>query len=142
MRLQNIEREWPTMVHGAGPQVWAFFDDFNEGLATSTTSALSKWTLLETDSAATELLDLTESGGVLKITQAAGASDVVSMIANAGIKLSDMKAGETLFFGARFKVTDADDCHLHIGLGIHDTSYQASVPADMVVFQKIGRAHV
>lgn len=134
-RLNNIETEWPLMVHNAGPQAWVFFDDFNDGPFTSTTSALGKWTLFETDASATELLDLTVPGGVLKITQAANDNDVVSLIANAGIQVDALKTGETLFFGVRFKTEDADDVDLHTGLSIHDTSMAASVPADMAVFQ-------
>lgn len=140
MSITQLEREFPNVVHGQGPQVWYFFDDFN-GITVNesldTVSAVGIWTLAESSTAATELHDLTVTGGVLKITQAATDNDVVSLIANSGIKVSDLKAGEPIFFGVRFKTDDADDVDLHIGLGIHDTSYQASEPAGHCTFRLV-----
>jgi len=132
----RIERDLPFLEHNVGPDSWAFWDDFND-LNFSATSALAKWTMLESTAGATELLNLTLTGGVLTLTQAATDNDVISLIGNAGVKVSDLKAGETLYFGCRFKTEDADDVDLHIGLGLHDTSYQASAPADYVAFQLV-----
>jgi len=120
-------------TQGLGPPKVGFFDDFND-LNFSATSALAKWTHLETAAGASALLSLTETGGVLELTQAANDNDVISLIANSGVKVSDLKAGEVLRFGCRWKVTDADDCDVTIGMSIHDTSIVASVPADFVAF--------
>jgi len=137
--MSTIARDIVQLSHNKGPDSWSFWDDFND-LNFSATSALAKWTMLETDAAATELLDLTVTGGVLKLLQDNNDADVISMIANSGIKVSDLKAGESVYFGVRFKTDDADDTDLHIGLGIHDTSYQASAPADFVCFQLVEAA--
>jgi len=132
----DFARSAPTFEMGNGPNDWVFFDDFND-LNISATSGAAKWTLLETAAGATELLSLTVQGGVLELTQAANDNDVISLIANSGIRVDQLKAGEPIRFGARFKVTDADDCDIHIGLGIHDTSYVASAPADYVAFRLV-----
>jgi hypothetical protein len=123
-----------NFVYEQGPTDWVFYDDFND-LNISATSGAAKWTLLETAAGATELLSLTETGGVLELTQAANDNDVISLIANSGFKLSDLKVGSPVRFGARFKVTDADDCDIHVGLSIHDTSIVASAPADYIAFR-------
>jgi hypothetical protein len=132
----NFNTSAPQFEMWQGPRDWLFWDDFND-LNISATSGLARWTLLETAGGATELLSLTETGGVLELTQGATDNDVISLIANAGFKLSDLKAGEPIRFGCRFKVTDADDCDIHIGLGIHDTSYVVSAPADYIAFRLV-----
>lgn len=130
----NIERDITQLSHGNGPDAWIFFDDFND-LNWSATAGLAKWTRVE-DTDGTELLSLTAGGGVLEYTHTAADNDVISLQANAGIKVSDLKAGASLYFGVRFKVTDADDVDLHVGLGIVDTDY-TSFPADAVMFQMV-----
>jgi hypothetical protein len=125
----------PEFIPFVGPEEWIFFDDFNGPLGQSATSALEQWTFLETAAGATQLRDLTVTGGVLLLTQAANDNDVISLIANSGVKVSDLKAGEEVEFGIRFKVTDADDCDVFVGLSIQDTSIVASAPQDFVGFQ-------
>lgn len=133
--VNTLNRDIPFLQTENGPTSWYFFDDFND-FNMSETSALAKWTKYE-EGASTQLLDLTENGGALILTQNAGDAETISLIGNFGVKLSDMKAGETLYFGARFKTTDADDTHIHIGMGIHDTDYVDGVPADYIAFQLV-----
>src|SRR3990167_5386736 len=134
-QVDTLIRDIPFIDHGVGPSSWSFWDDFND-FNMSETSALAKWTKYE-EGASSQLLDLTETGGALILTQNAGDAETISLIANSGIKLSDLKAGESLYFGARFKTTDADDTHIHIGMGIHDTDYIDGVPADYIAFQLV-----
>jgi len=131
----TIRRDITLLEHGVGPSSWCFWDDFND-FNMSETSALAKWTKYE-EGASTQLLDLTTTGGALILTQNAGDAETISLIANSGIKISDLMAGESIYFGCRFKTTDADDTHVHIGLGIHDTDYIDGVPADHIVFQLV-----
>jgi len=132
----SIERDIVNLSHNKGPDSWVFFDDFND-LNISATAGAAKWELLETDAAATELLDLTVTGGVLKLLQDNNDADVCQLEANAGIKVSDLKAGAPIYFGVRFKTDDADDTDLHMGLGIKSDTWQASAPADFCVFQLV-----
>jgi hypothetical protein len=126
--IPNLSQQGPETIWVGG--------DFTN-LNFSATSGLADWTHLETDAAATTLLSLVDTGGVVILTQAANNDDVISLIGNAGFKLSELKAGTPIEFYGRFKVTDADDCDIHIGLGIHDTSYVASAPADYCAFRLV-----
>lgn len=125
----------PELIPFVGPEEYIFFDDFNGNLGNNTTTALDKWYFLETAAGATQTFDTSVTGGVLLLTQTTNDNDVISMQANAGIKVSDLKAGEPVEFGCRFKVTDVDDCDLHIGLSIQDVSMVASAPADYCCFR-------
>ena len=124
----------PEFVWDKGPSEWVFWDDFND-LSISATAGAAKWWLTETAAGATQLLSLTESCGVLNLTQTTNDNDVISIIANSGVKLTDMKAGEPLLFGCRLKTADVDDVDLHVGMGIQDASMQASAPADYIAFR-------
>lgn len=128
----------PTIVYGEGPQDWQFFDDFND-LNVSGTAGAAKWRYDKTAGGATALLDADLGGGVLELTQAANDDDVISLFANSGFLLNTGGLANTasVRFGCRFQVTDADDCDIHIGLGIYDASMKASEPADWIGFRLI-----
>lgn len=118
-----------------GPSEWIFFDDFNSGLDNNASSGLGKWFFLETAGGATQTIDITANGGVLKLLQTTNDNDVISMQANSGVQTDSLKAGSPIVFGARFQTADADDVDWHIGLSIQDTSMAASAPADFVCFR-------
>lgn len=124
----------PNITPFVGPDEWIFFDDFHD-FVNSTTAGAARWYFLETAAGATQLLGLTETGGVMELTQTTNDNDVISMIANSGIKVSDLKAGYPVEFGVRFKITDVDDADIHVGLSIQDVSMVASIPADFICFR-------
>ena len=132
----NIERDIPFLQHGKGPDSWTFFDDFND-LNFSATVGLAKWTMVEDTGGSTELLSLTQPGGVLEFTPAAADDEVTSLHANSGVTVNALRAGESVFFGIRFKISaGANDNHIYAGLGIKDDDYTSN-PADFCMFQVV-----
>lgn len=125
----------PEFTEFVGPNEIIFFDDFHEGVNTNATTALDKWYFLETQSGATQTVDTTQNGGVLKLLQTTGDNDVISLQANSGFLVNALASGKPLEFGVRFQTADVDDVDLHMGLSIQDVSMAASAPADFVAFQ-------
>lgn len=95
----------PTLFH-------TFFEDFDYYTA-------ADWTVTETDSGATEALT-DGDGGLLLITNTAADNDLVSM-QKVGESFR-FEVGKKLFFEARFKVNDATQSDVAIGLQITDTT--------------------
>jgi len=132
MRHLDAQRPWLELKQGPHTVFW--FEDFMSLPSMSGTEGAADIYLEETNAGATELLDPTETGGVLKGTHTAADPDIISMFWNHGVKLSDLKAGEALEFGIRMKTSIVANCDLFTGLGIHDADY-TSLPADFWMFQ-------
>ena len=95
----------PTLYH-------TYFEDFDYYVA-------ADWTVTETDSGATQAL-ADGDGGLLLITNTAADDDLVSLQKKGESFL--FAAGKPLFFEARFKVSDATQSDVVIGLQITDTT--------------------
>lgn len=110
----------PTAAH-----VW--FDDFDAYVA-------GNWTVTETDAGATQAITDAD-GGVLALTNSAADNDLNQIQwAKETFRLA---ANKELWIKARFKVSDATQSDLLVGLYITDTSPVASKPSDGVFFQKL-----
>jgi len=101
---QMIQQD-PSVMH-------TFFTDFD-------TYAADNWIVSETDAAATQALTDADNG-VLLITNTATDNDLVA-IQKVGESFT-FSANKQLFFKARFKVSDATQSDLVIGLQILDTT--------------------
>jgi len=101
----------------------SYFNDFDIYTA-------GDWTVTETDSAATQAIT-NEDGGVLLITNTASDDDLVGL---QGKETFKFESGKELFFKTRFKVSDATDSDLVIGLQITDATPLAVT--DGVYFRK------
>lgn len=89
-----------------------YFNDFDVYTA-------GDWTVTETDAGATQAIT-NEDGGVLLLTNTAADNDLVALqLSKETFKFT---AGKELFFKARFKVSDATQSDLIIGLQITDTT--------------------
>jgi len=95
----------PTLYH-------TYFEDFDYYVA-------GDWTVTETDSGATQAL-ADGDGGLLLITNTAADNDLVSLQKKGESFL--FASGKPLFFEARFKVSDATQSDVVIGLQITDTT--------------------
>lgn len=95
----------PTSMH-------TFFDDFD-------TYNASDWVVTETDAGATEALTDAD-GGVLLITNTAADNDLVA-IQKVGESFT-FASNKKLFFKARFKVSNATQSDVVMGLQITDTT--------------------
>lgn len=95
----------PTKFH-------TFFDDFD-------TYTAGDWTVTETQAGATQALAAGD-GGLLLITNTAADDDLVALQKNPAA--FTFTAGKKLFFRARFKVSDATQSDLVIGLQVVDTT--------------------
>ena len=96
----------------AATQFNTYFEDFDY-------YAAANWTVTETDAAATQAL-ADGDGGLLLITNTAADNDLVSL-QKVGESFR-FEAGKALFFEARFKVSDATQSDVVIGLQITDTT--------------------
>lgn len=95
----------PTKFH-------TYFEDFD-------TYTAADWTVTETQVGATQALT-DGDGGLLLITNTSADNDLVAM-QKVGESFK-FESGKKLFFEARFKVSDATDSDVVIGLQITDTS--------------------
>lgn len=102
-----------------------FFDDFD-------TYTAAQWTVTETDAAATEAL-LNADGGVLRLTNTAADNDLIAMQKVGESFLFDVT--KSLWFKALFRISDATQSDLVIGLQITDTTPLAVT--DGVYFLKV-----
>ena len=89
-----------------------YFEDFDYYTA-------GDWTVTETDAGATQALT-DGDGGLLLITNTAADNDLVSLQKKG--ESFRFEAGKALFFEARFKVSDATQSDVVIGLQITDTT--------------------
>jgi len=89
-----------------------YFEDFDY-------YAAADWTVTETDAGATQALT-DGDGGLLLITNTAADNDLVSLQKKG--ESFRFEAGKALFFEARFKVSDATQSDVVIGLQITDTT--------------------
>ena len=89
-----------------------YFEDFDYYTA-------GDWTVTETDAGATQALT-DGDGGLLLITNTAADNDLVSLQKKG--ESFRFESGKALFFEARFKVSDATQADVVIGLQITDTT--------------------
>jgi hypothetical protein len=89
-----------------------YFEDFDYYTA-------ADWTVTETDAGATQALT-DGDGGLLLITNTAADNDLVSLQKKG--ESFRFESGKALFFEARFKVSDATQSDVVIGLQITDTT--------------------
>ena len=111
-----------------------FWDDFLKYTATD-------WVVTETDAGSTEAV-VSGDGGWLAITNvSAGAADEASLqwAGGAGAVRTNVTfdATKDMFMTCRFKVSDATNTGLLIGLAVTDTTPVASLPANGVFFNKV-----
>jgi len=99
----DLKMPAPTLFH-------TYFEDFDYYVA-------GDWTVTETDSGATQAL-ADGDGGLLLITNTAADNDLVSLQKKGESFL--FASGKRLFFEARFKVNDATESDVVIGLQITD----------------------
>ena len=95
----------PTLFH-------EYFNDFD-------TYAAGDWTVTETDSGATQALTAGD-GGLLLVTNSAADDDLVALQKTPAAWT--FTAGKKLFFRCRFKVSDATQSDVVIGLQVVDTT--------------------
>lgn len=117
--LAMYRRTDPTIYH-------EIMDDFD-------TYTAGNWVVTETQAGATQALTAGD-GGILLLTNSAADDDLISLqslVAN-----YSMTAGKRAFFKCRFKVSDATQCDVMVGLVIVDTSPIASAPTDGIYFRK------
>jgi hypothetical protein len=103
--LADLGMPSPTKFH-------AYMEDFDYYTA-------GDWTVTETDAGATQALT-DGDGGLLLITNTAADNDLVALQKKG--ESFRFASGKELFFEARFKVSDATQSDLSIGLQITDTS--------------------
>lgn len=103
--LADLGMPSPTKFH-------SYMEDFDYYVA-------GDWTVTETDSGATQALT-DGDGGLLLVTNTAADNDLVG-IQKKGESFR-FESGKKLFFEARFKVSDATQSDLAIGLQITDTT--------------------
>ena len=95
----------PTKFH-------QFFDDFD-------TYAAGDWTVTETQAGATQALTAGD-GGLLLLTNSAADNDLVALQKNPAA--FTFTSGKKTFFRCRFKVSDATQSDIVIGLQVVDTT--------------------
>ena len=109
----------PTKIH-------TYFNDFD-------TYTAANWTVTETGTAGTTTQALTAGdGGLLLLTNSAGGTDATYMQLDVASFL--MATGKKAFFKTRFKVDDATNTTVQMGLVITDTSPIGAT--DGIYFQK------
>jgi hypothetical protein len=114
--LGNMGQPDPLKFH-------TYFNDFNTYLA-------SDWVVSKTGTGTQALAD--GDGGLLLTTNSAGVSDAVfNQLVKQGFL---MEAGKRAFFKARFKISDATQSAMQLGLIITDTSPLDAT--DGIYFQK------
>lgn len=123
--LANYAGLNPTRYH-------RWFDDFDAWTA-------ANWVVTETDSGATETI-ANADGGILLFQNTAADNDLVSAqwAGGNGATAETFKWESTkdMVIGARFKVSNATQSDVLIGLAITDTSPLASLPSDGLFFYK------
>lgn len=101
--FEDIKQADPTLFH----TYWNDFDTYTAG----------DWTVTETDSGATQALTAGD-GGLLLITNTAGIADLVALQKNPAS--FTFTGGRKLFYETRFKVSDATQSALVMGLQVVD----------------------
>lgn len=114
-----------------------YFNDFDNYVS-------GDWVLTETAAGSTEAI-VSADGGILAITNAAaGATDEASIqwAGGSGAAKTTFTWDSTkdMMVAARFKVDDATNTALLIGLASTDTTPVASLPSDGIFFYKAGAA--
>lgn len=112
-----------------------YFNDFFNYTA-------ADWVVTETDAGSTEAVT-SDAGGVLAITNAsAGATDEASLQwaggSGAVVTQWTFDSAKDMVLVARFKVSNATNAALLIGLAATDTAPVASLPANGIYFYKAG----
>lgn len=100
------------MGQPVGPRYHTYFEDFDYYTA-------GDWTVTETDAGATQAL-ADGDGGLLLVTNSASDDDLVSLQKKGESFL--FESGKRLYFEARFKVSDATQSDVVVGLQITDTT--------------------
>lgn len=109
----------PTKYH-------TYFNDFDA-------YAAGDWVVTETQAGATQALTAGD-GGLLLLTNSAADDDVNSL--QSAVANFTLTAGKKTFFKCRFKVSDATQSDVMVGLVVVDTSPFASAPTDGIYFRK------
>lgn len=109
-----------------------WFDDFDGYTA-------AEWVVTETQAGATQAATSAD-GGVLALVNTAADDDLNSIQwaggAGAVVETFKYESGKDMVISARFKVSDATQSDLLIGLAITDTSPLATLPTDGLFFYK------
>ena len=112
--VTNVGEEslFAAMGQPAGPKFHTYFEDFDYYTA-------GDWTVTETDSGATQAL-ANGDGGLLLLTNTAADNDLVAL-QKVGESFT-FTSGKKLWFESRFKVNDATQSDLVMGLQVTDTT--------------------
>ena len=126
--ITNVSETNPlSMYRAPDPTIYhEIMDDFDQYTA-------ANWVVTETQAGATQALTAGD-GGILLLTNSAADDDLISLqslVANFA-----MTAGKKAFFKCRFKVSDATQSDVMVGLVIVDTTPFASAPTDGIYFRK------
>lgn len=136
--ITHFLRDFPI---GDMSKVAVFFNDF---LAAQDYAA-GDWIITTTEAgsgAATETIDAQELGGALKLLNDDADNDSNELQAGNGSAVLEafaLTAGKRLWFAARFKVSDATDSDLLVGLAITDTTLLDGT-TDGLYFRKLDAA--
>lgn len=103
-----------------------FFTDFDTYVA-------NDWVVTETSAGATEALS-DGDGGLLVITATAADNDLIGL--QSAKESFTIASGKKVWFKARFKVSDATQSELAVGLHVTDTAPIDSAPSDGMYFRK------
>jgi hypothetical protein len=106
-----------------------FFDDFLEGPAAAAATATHGWVVTEITSG--DIEDAGILGGGLLLTGDTADGDGIQM---QGTESWKPTANKRIWFEARVKVSDADDCDFVVGLADVDSTLVASNPNDICAF--------
>jgi hypothetical protein len=126
------------LIDAIGPDVIKFIDDFVAGVAADAQFD-NFWTVTRVEGGAGEstVARTDMSGGALLLTTDAAENDGVNMqLLGESFKLA---AGAQLYFGIRYKISDATQSDFFAGLAITDTDILGGV-TDRIGFEKLDGA--
>lgn len=103
---------------------WSDFDTFTAG----------DWTVTETQGSATQAVNTGADGGILELVNSGTEDDLNAIQLPA--ETFKWEAGKDFIIKSRFKISDATQSDLIVGVYITDTSPLASLPSDGLFFYK------
>jgi hypothetical protein len=127
---QSGARKWFSKLPvQPGPDYSIYFNDF----LVAQNYAASDWVVTETDAGATEAIAADVVGGALLLTNTATDDDIVQI--QSAEEFLKLTSGKRLWLEARFKVSDATQSDLFVGLATTDTTIMAGT-TDACGFRK------
>jgi hypothetical protein len=113
----NGSRQWYSELPvGQSPELITYMNDF----LVAQDYAAGDWVVTETQAGATQAIEADVVGGALLLTNTGTENDVVAI--QGAEETWAMAAGKRMWFEARFRVSDADQADVFIGVAITDAS--------------------